>query len=137
MVYPSRFALSAWTCAAVVAFAGPTVAAETLAENARRLAAALAGRGAALPAAAREVIDRAKGGDDERVVAALAPHTLLDVTVNPEGRVKVGRGAAGLELRRGLPGYAVVKVTNQSRATPRLRPRVGFEGGGASPFRTD
>ena len=130
-----------WVCGMVVGGVDPAAAADkpvSLAENARRLATAHSARAASLPASVRGTIDRAKSTDaDDAIIAALDPHTLLAITINPEGRVKVARGQAELTLFRGLPGYAVVKVTNQSRATPRLRPQAEFTGGEPSPFSVD
>src|SRR4030095_3276702 len=51
----------------------------------------------------------------------LESRVLLSVHINPESRVRVERGAAPAVLQQAGYTRAIVKVTNESGATPRLR----------------
>lgn len=64
---------------------------------------------------------------------AFADRVFLVVTVNPEGRVKVGRGPFTPDLIRGRTAHAVVRVINQSGGRQRLTAHARYEGG-PSPF---
>jgi len=75
----------------------------------------------------------AKLGSPIAADVALADRVFLVVTVNPEGRVKVGRGPFTPDLIRGRTAHAVVRVINQSGGRPRLAAHARYAGG-ASPF---
>src|SRR5262249_46190329 len=48
-------------------------------------------------------------------------HVLLVATINPEERVKVGRGPAPAVLQQGGYSHVLVKVVNEAATTKRLR----------------
>ena len=71
----------------------------------------------------------AKARDAKRVQELLDPQVLFEVSINPEERVKVQRGAASAVLQQGGFTPVLVKVLNASTATKRLR--IGSLQGGA------
>ena len=71
--------------------------------------------------------------DAECLQRQLDPHVLLVVTINPEERVKVGRGPAAAVLQQGGYTPVLVKVVNEAAATKPLRitsPQSGPVDGG-------
>ncbi len=91
--------------------------------------------GASLPSASLAAIRSAiKGMEGESLQEAVDPHVLLVVTLNPEGRVKVSRGPKKLILTQNMPGYAILKVVNQSGGQQRLRTLSSYTGSIRSPF---
>lgn len=101
-----------------------------LAKNAADVAAALAALGQPLPA---ETV-KALRAEDDAIHDALGGHTLLVVSINPEGRVKLARGPADAELIRGDKRFVLVKVINQSGARQQLTVRGSYAGAAESPF---
>lgn len=76
-------------------------------------------------------------GDVEAIVQTLNKHTLFEVDINPESRVKVRKGSAIPKLNQG--GYTpfLVKVINQGTVTARLNatsPQAGQVYGGMTPL---
>lgn len=59
----------------------------------------------------------------------------LVVTINPEGRVKVARGARVPPLEKGKPALAWLRIENQSGGTPLLEARSSHAGAKENPFR--
>ena len=90
---------------------------------------------AAWPADSVEAVRAAVAGRDVRAThQALAGHVFLEVAVNPEGRVKVGRGPAGARLSQNRPALFLVRVENQSGGRQRLAAQGSYAGGGGNPF---
>src|SRR5688500_8514745 len=84
------------------AFEPVPVEGQPLAANAVRVAQALEALGTPLPARTRAALAKAAAANDAAgVQAALDPHALLLVTINPEQRVKVARGPARAVLQQG------------------------------------
>jgi hypothetical protein len=114
------------------------VEAQPLAANARRLIEALESIGQPLAADSREQLsDAIEQLDATAIQRILDPQSLVTVTINPEERVSAARGDRKAELQQG--GYVpfVVKVVNQSSATPELQihsPQAGAVYAGASIF---
>ena len=76
-------------------------------------------------------------GEVEQITQRLDKHTLFEVDINPESRVKVRRGKAIPRLNQG--GYTpfLVKVVNQGTVTARLNassPQSGQVYGGMTPL---
>ncbi len=98
-----------------------TVEGQPLGENAKRLLDALDFLGAPLP---KETADAVKAAAKERDAAKLQelldPHVLVQVTINPESRVKVLRGPAAAKLQQ--HGYvpAIFKVVNEGGVKSKL-----------------
>jgi len=92
---------------------------QPLAANAARVAEALQFLGAPLPEAVAGALAPA-GRDAARVQAALDPQVMFVVGINPEGRVRVGRGPAPAKLQQA--GYlpVLVKVVNEAGVTKTL-----------------
>lgn len=98
------------------------VEAQPLSANIERLAQALEYLGASLPAHVRAMLLRAGQVRDATALQQLLdPHVLLVVQINPESRVKVVRGAAPAILQQAGYTPVLVKIVNESGATPRLR----------------
>jgi hypothetical protein len=104
--------------------AGPTAAADKLdvrpvegqplGENAKRLLDALDFLGAPLPKADADAVRAAaKDRDAAKLQQLLHPHVLVQVTINPESRVKVARGPAAAKIQQ--DGYTplLLKVVNE------------------------
>ena len=99
-----------------------TVEGQPLAANVERLAAALDYLGAPLPADLRASLVKAgQARDSQALQQLLDGRVLLSVHINPESRVRVERGAARAVLQQAGYTPAIVKVINESGATPRLR----------------
>jgi hypothetical protein len=109
---------------------------QPIAANVERLTRALELLGAPLPAdAAAGLATAARSRDSEAIQRLLDPRVLMTVTINPEERVKVGRGPAEARLQQG--GYipVLVKVVNEAATTRALRitsPQSGLVSAGAS-----
>lgn len=58
--------------------------------------------------------------DSSQIWQAVAPHTLIEVELNPEMRVKVAAGPAKAVLTAGRPAPFIVRVENRCGATARL-----------------
>ncbi|HEX9794190.1 MAG TPA: CehA/McbA family metallohydrolase [Planctomycetota bacterium] len=102
------------------------VEAQPLKAHVARLAEALEFAGQPLSAAEKARLDAArKDLDPERaaleIQAVLAPHVLLAVEINPESRVKVGRGQAAAELVQDGWRSFLVRVHNMAGVTASLR----------------
>jgi len=99
-----------------------TVAGQPLAASIERLAAALDYLGAPLPAELRaNLLKAGQARDSQALQQLLDSRVLLSVHINPESRVRVERGAAPAVLQQAGYTPAIVKVINDSGATPRLR----------------
>src|SRR5262245_41152836 len=69
---------------------------QPLGQNADRIAKALDFLGATLPADVTKDLNAAiEARDGKKIQELLDPRALLQVTINPEARVKVARGPAG------------------------------------------
>ena len=110
---------------------------QPLAANVNRLLQALDFLGAPLPRETTAVLRAAiDARDPKRIQEALDPHVLVVVSLNPESRVKVGRGPGPAVLQQGGFTALVVKVVNESTVKKSLRitsPQAGprYSGGGA------
>jgi hypothetical protein len=94
---------------------------QPLAANIDRLDQALEYLGAPLPSAMRDAIKRAGQARDARALQQLLdPRVLLVVQINPEARVKLGRGPASAEIQQAGYTPVIVKVVNESGGTGRL-----------------
>lgn len=98
------------------------VEAQPLGANLQRVIQAMEYLGSPLP---KEVIADLKKAnqarDAEKLQAIIDPHVLLQISINPEERVKVARGKAKAVLQQGGYTPVLIKVANQSTATKRLR----------------
>src|SRR5262249_36814101 len=95
------------------------VEAQPLAANARRLVEALGFLGMPLPQETALALEKA--ADAEAIQRLLDPHALLEVSINPEARVKGGRGPASATLQQAGYTPVVVKVLNEGTVTAPLR----------------
>ncbi len=94
---------------------------QPLAANVLRLMAALDHIGRPLSRDLADAITRAASARDAGTLQKLLdPHVLLVVTLNPEVRVKVGRGPAAAVLQQAGYTPVLVKVLNQSTTTASL-----------------
>jgi len=99
-----------------------SVEAQPLAANVQRVVDALEYLGAPLPPDLRAKLAKAGQARDAATLQRLLDaYVLLAVHINPETRVKVARGAAPAVLQQAGYTPVLVKVVNESRATPRLR----------------
>ncbi|MDO8539088.1 MAG: CehA/McbA family metallohydrolase [Opitutaceae bacterium] len=108
----------------VVTTAVPLVAVDgqPLAANVQRVAEAFDYLGAAFPAELRAELSKAgQARDAQRLQQLLDSRVLLAVHINPEVRVKVGRGPAAAALQQAGYTPVLVKVMNESGGTQRLR----------------
>ncbi len=116
---------------------------QPLAANAERLLDALQFLGAPLPAATSEALKTAaKDRDARKIQELLDPHVLLQVSINPESRVKVARGPAAATLQQGGPVPVLVKVINEGTVKKALHirsPQAGpiYSGGRAGNVKAD
>jgi hypothetical protein len=114
---------------------------QPLAANAERLARALDFLGAPLPKAVSDDLTaaiRAQGSG--RIQQILDTHVLLQVSINPEARVKVARGAAPAVIQQAGFTPVLVKVVNDSPVRAALgvtSPQSGPIYGGAGRFDKD
>jgi hypothetical protein len=109
------------TAARAVELAPVSVEGQPLAANANRLAQAFSFLGTPLPKDVTEALSiAAKERDAARLQTLLDPHVLFVVSINPEARVKVGRGPAKAVLQQAGFTPVVVKVINDSTVTKRL-----------------
>jgi hypothetical protein len=98
------------------------VEAQPLGANIQRLLDALDYLGAPVaPALRKDLNAAAQARDAGRLQQLLDDRVLVVVHINPETRVKVGRGPAPALLQQAGYTPAIVKILNESRATPRLR----------------
>jgi hypothetical protein len=110
---------------------------QPLAANTQRLLDALQFLGAPLPAPTATALQAAiKARDARKIQELLDPHVLVVVTLNPESRVKAGRGPATATLQQGGFVPLLIKVLNDSTVQKTLRitsPQSGpvYSGGGA------
>jgi hypothetical protein len=127
--------------------AGPTPAADKLdvhdvegqplAANALRLLDALDFLGAPMPKDTADAVRAAaKDRDAAQLQKLLDPQVLVQVTINPESRVKAARGPAGAKLQQNGFVPMLVKVVNDGTIKSKLNitsPQAGpiFAGGGA------
>jgi hypothetical protein len=99
-----------------------TVDGQPLGANIARVIEALEYLGAPLPTEMRAAVARAAQGRDAQTLQQLLdPHVWLAVHINPEARVKVARGPAAAILQQAGYTPALIKVTNESGGTQRLR----------------
>ncbi|MBI3854595.1 MAG: hypothetical protein HY293_02765, partial [Planctomycetes bacterium] len=110
---------------------------QPLAANVERLQQALDFLGAPLPAEAQAALKQA-GQDGKKIQEVLDKHALLIMSINPESRVKVARGAGPAVLQQGGYTPILVKVVNDSpvKGTPRISsPQSGprMTGGAGNP----
>lgn len=95
---------------------------QPLAANVERVIRALESLGSPLPADVTARLERAAGERDVGAIRRLLdPQVLLVVGINPEERVKVGRGPAPAILQQGGYTPALVKVLNEAGAIRPLR----------------
>lgn len=87
--------------------------------RARIIDATYARFGAPFPPEERRVLTR--GADQEAMERVLDARTLFRVSINPESRVKVARGAAAAELSQGGWRTFLVRVENEAGVTARLQ----------------
>ncbi len=95
---------------------------QPLAANVERVVRALESLGAPLPVDTVEALARARAALDAGALQRrLDAHVLLIVTINPEERVKVGRGPAAAVLQQGGYTPVLVKVINEAATGKALR----------------
>ncbi len=95
---------------------------QPLGANVQRVVRAMESLGAPLPD--KTVAELAKAGEERDATGlqkCLDPQVLLTATINPEERVKVGRGAAPAVLQQGGYTPILVKVINEAATTKSLR----------------
>ncbi|MCS6975406.1 MAG: hypothetical protein NZM31_00170 [Gemmatales bacterium] len=69
---------------------------------------------------ARSVDAESRRDYREKVERLLAPWCLIEVSINPESRVKAARGPASARLSQGQPTCFIVKVHNEAGVTQAL-----------------
>jgi hypothetical protein len=95
---------------------------QPLGANVERVVKALESLGAPLPGeTARALAQAVAARDDSALQRLLDAHVLLAVTINPEERVKVGRGPSTAVLQQAGYTPVLVKVVNEAGTTKRLR----------------
>src|SRR5207244_1705620 len=95
---------------------------QPVAGNVRRLLDALDYLGAPLPAdQSKAILAAVKEQDPAKLQKLLDPHVLVQVTINPESRVKVKRGPADGVLQQGGYTPVLLKVINEGGVTKVLR----------------
>jgi hypothetical protein len=110
---------------------------QPLAANATRLLDALKFLGSPLPAETMTALTAAaKARDAKKIQELLDPHVLVQVSLNPESRVKAARGPGSVSLQQGGWVVGLVKVVNDSTVKKALNvssPQSGpvYGGGGA------
>jgi hypothetical protein len=94
---------------------------QPLAANVERLLQAFDFLGAPLPDAILSSLKGA-GRDAKKIQQILDAHAVLVVSINPESRVKVARGAGAAVLQQGAYSPVLVKVVNDSpvKGTPHI-----------------
>jgi hypothetical protein len=99
-----------------------TVEGQPLAANVNRVMQALDSLGSPLPKETAESLTRAaKARDAAELQRLLDPHVLFVVSINPESRVKVQRGAAPAVLQQAAYTPVLIKILNESTVTKRMR----------------
>ena len=97
------------------------VEAQPLGANIERIVQALEYLGAPLTAGLQaDLLDASRARDAAKLQDLLDQHTLLIVRINPEARVKVARGPAAAVLQQAGYTPVLLKVVNESGATPAL-----------------
>jgi hypothetical protein len=100
----------------------PSVEAQPLAANARRVTATLKMLGRSVPdIVATSLNDAIEANDSDRIQNELDNLVLLTVQINPEERVKVRRGPARVVLQQHGFTPVIIKILNGSTVTKRLR----------------
>ncbi len=116
---------------------------QPLAANAGRLLEALQFLGNPLSAETTAALKAAiTARDGRKIQEVLDPQVLLQVTINPESRVKVARGPAAATLQQGGSVAVLVKVLNESTVKKALHitsPQAGaiFAGGWSPNVKAD
>jgi hypothetical protein len=144
MLPPAAAGLALGLASALVV-GGPAVAADKLeavdvegqplGENARRLLDALTFLGTPLPAETGEAVKAAaRARDAKKLQELLDPHVLVQVSINPEARVKAARGPAPARLQQNGFVPVLIKVVNDGTVKGKLNvtsPQAGpvFSGG--------
>jgi hypothetical protein len=99
-----------------------SVEGQPLAANVERLVRALDSIGSPPPADAAAALTRAGAARDSKSLQNLLDrHVLFAVTINPEERVKVGRGPAPAVLQQAGYTPVVVKIINEAETTKAIR----------------
>jgi len=75
-----------------------------------------------------------KAKDHAALHRALAAEVFAIVQINPEGRVKIARGPAAVELVAGRPKLFLVKIENASGGQQLLKPLSNYVGAPRNPF---
>src|SRR5262249_30987325 len=110
---------------------------QPLGENATRLVKALEQLGTPLPKdLAKAVNDAAAARDAAAIQNLLDPHVLIQVSLNPESRVKAARGPADAVLQQYGVTPVILKIANDSTVKKSLAissPQAGpvYSGGAA------
>jgi hypothetical protein len=112
------------------------VSGQPLAASVQRLLEAYDYLGHPWPGEQRDALQAAIAAEDAAAVqAALDPHVLLVVHINPELRVKVARGPGAAAILEGGFTPLLIKVINEATVTERLRvssPQAGKAYGGVA-----
>jgi hypothetical protein len=99
-----------------------SVEGQPLAANARRVVQAMEFLGTPLPGDVVRLVDQAaRERDAAQLQRILDPISLFVVSLNPESRVKVQRGAGPAVLQQAGYTPVLVKIVNESTVTKRLR----------------
>lgn len=97
------------------------VEAQPLASNVRRVLQALDGLGYPLALEAPQMLETALQAMDATAIQhAVDPCVMAVVTISPEERVSVNRGAGKIELQQAGYVPVIIKILNQSTSTARL-----------------
>src|SRR5262245_13925794 len=111
-----------WSSASAQTLEVVDVEGQPLAGNVRRLMDALDYLGAPLAAdETKAILAAVDAQDPAKLQKLLDPHVLVQVTVNPESRVKVKRGPADAVLQQGGYTPVLIKVINEGGVTKVLR----------------
>ena len=96
--------------------------------------ASLAKHAAVSTLSAKAWTNAQKAADAEALQEALDAQAVLEVRINPEGRVKLARGLGSTSLQAGKPTPLLVKVVNGSGGQQRLKPLLQCPGLANSPI---
>lgn len=75
--------------------------------------------------------------DEGALEQSIAERVLLDIQINPEGRVKVQRGPGASELTVKQPRLFLLRIENRSFAQQYLKPKGTFVGRKDNPFQLE
>ena len=108
---------------------------ETVTRQVKAIEAELNRSGMNWPAETTRVLQSALNrGVEGPIHAAVADQVFLNVTISPEGRVKVARGLAMAKLFAKRPSLFLIRIDNQSGGQQHLKVQGTYVGDSDNPF---